>query len=264
MRRARRDARGKAVLGAALIGVAMLALAGLAVGGLWLRAPPLDADTLCRTDQPLAAHTIILVDSTDKLEPRHRRRLRAVAEQERARLAEYERLTVLRIDWRHPQEPDILFSKCLPKAPEDTNPLFENARLAKQRWDAEFQSKMDAALRNAAHGGAAQASPILAALAAAAADPDFGAEIAHRRLVLVSDLLEHDPHGFSLYVAGADYRGWLAQHAGGPPDLSSVDVRVAPLDRPDHAAAQAAARENFWAPYLDATTARSVSFDPSA
>lgn len=193
----RRGAGGRNALGILLIVVAMLVLGGLGSAALFLRAPPTDAETLCRTDAPLGAHTIVLVDSTDRLEPRHRRKLRAVLAQERARLGQYDRLTVLRLNVRRPQEPSLLFSKCLPRPPEQTNPLFENARMAQQRWDADFAEALDRALRSAGAAGPARASPIIAGVRAVAADPDFGAEIPHRRLVLVSDLLEHDPQGFS-------------------------------------------------------------------
>jgi hypothetical protein len=191
---------------------------------LW---PPTDPQTLCRTDHPLAAHTIVLVDSTDRLEPRHRRKLRAVLAQERARLSEYDRLTVMRLNARHPQEPTVLFSKCLPLPPERTNPLFQNARMTQQQWDEEFQHALDTALRSAQAGGRANASPILAALRAVATDPDYDSAIPHRRLVLVSDLLEHDPNGFSLYVSGASYASWRAQTHGTPADLGGVDAHRA-------------------------------------
>ncbi|MES1200417.1 MAG: hypothetical protein ABUS57_03100 [Pseudomonadota bacterium] len=262
MKRPRRAARGRNILGIALIGAVMAVLVGFAYAALMLKTPPVDADTLCRTDQPIAAHTFILVDSTDKLEPRHRRKLRAVAEQERARLSQYDRLTLARLNPRRPQEPTILFSKCLPRAPEDANPLFENPRLARERWDADFQSALDDALKSAQHGGAGDASPIIAGLRAVAADPNFGSEVAKRRLVLVSDMLEHDPHGFSLYVEGADYAQWRAIPGNGAPDFDNVDVRIAPLDRPDHAARQTAAIENFWRGYFDETGAKTLSFDP--
>jgi hypothetical protein len=91
----------------------------------------------------------------------------------------------------------ILFSQCLPRPPEQTNPLFENARMVQATWDEEFAQALDSALRSAGSGGPQRASPIIAALRAVAADPEFGAEIPQRRLVLVSDLLEHNPQGFS-------------------------------------------------------------------
>lgn len=121
MRRGR-GAAGRNVLGFVLIVVALAVLGGLASAAFVLRPPPTDPQTLCRTDHPLNAHTIVLVDSTDRLEPRHRRKLRAVLAQERQRLSEYDRLTVMRLNARRPQEPSVLFSRCLPLPPERTNP----------------------------------------------------------------------------------------------------------------------------------------------
>jgi hypothetical protein len=268
MRRPRHGAtargdRGLSVLGLALIGVAFLVLGGLGAAAFMLRPPPTDAETLCRTDAPIRAHTIVLVDSTDRLEPRHRRKLRAVLAQERARLSQYDRLTIMRLNVRRPQEPARLFSRCLPRPPEQTNPLFENARVNQQRWDDEFESVLSAATRSAQAGGTQRASPILASLRAIAADPDFGAEISTRRLVIVSDLLEHDPTGFSLYVSDANYAQWRAASAFGPPDLTRVDARLAPLDRPEHADRQAAALREFWPAFFGAADVHSFSIDPA-
>lgn len=261
-----RKKRGGAgnLFGALLIGVVALALGGFGAAAFLLRPPPIDPETLCRTDAPLAAHTIVLVDSTDRLEPRHRRKLRAVMAQERTRLAQYDRLTLMRLNARRPQEPSILFSRCLPRPPEQTNPLFENARHTQERWDADFADALDRALRSAASGGGAQRSPILAGLRAVAADPDFDSLIHRRRLVLVSDLLEHDPQGFSHYAEGADYAAWRAQSPADTPDFARVSVRVVPLDRPDHAARQARALETFWPAYFDAADVQTVSIDPAA
>ena len=99
--------------------------------------------------------------------------------------------------------------------------------------------------------------------AVAAADPHYDAAIPHRRPVLVSDLLEHDPEGFSLCVAGSNYSNWRAQAPNDPPDFAHVDLRIVPLDRPDHAAEQAAALERFWPAFFDAADACSASIDPA-
>lgn len=263
MNRRTRGDKGRNALGAVLIVVAMLTLGGLGAATFVLRPPPTDPETLCRTDQPLGAHTIILVDATDRLETRHRRKLRAVLAQERARLAQFDRLTIMRINVRRPQEPSILFSKCLPRPPEQTNPFFENARMVQQRWDEDFAEALDGALRSASASGPARASPIIAGLRAVAADPDYDSAIPHRRLVLVSDLLEHDPQGFSLYVSGADYAQWRAQSPTDPPDFAHIDLRIVPLDRPDHAEQQAAALERFWPSFFDAADVQTVSIDPA-
>lgn len=259
--RRRRSAAGRNALGIVLIALMLLVLGGLASAAFFLRPPPTDPTTLCRTDIALSAHTIVLVDSTDRLEPRHRRKLRAVLAQERARLSQYDRLTLMRLNARHPQEPTILFSKCLPLPPERTNPLFQNARMIQQQWDQDFEHALDTALRSAQSGGAAPASPILAGLRAIAADPDYGAEIPHRRLVLVSDLLEHDPNGFSLYAPGATYAAWRARAHSQPADLSNVELRIVPLDRPENAERQTNALANFWPAYFDAANVAAVNTD---
>lgn len=261
MRRPRRRGQGASVVGLVLIGVALLCLGGLGAAAFMLRPPPLDAETLCRTDVPVAAHTIVLVDATDRLEPRHRRKLRAVLAQERARLRQYEMLSVMRLNVRRPQEPARLFARCLPRPPEETNPIFENARLNQQRWDESFESVLDAAARRAGASSGARATPVIASIRAIAADSSF--EAPKRRLVIVSDLLEHDPQGFSLYEQDATFARWRAVAPLGPPDLAHVDVRLVPLDRPENAQRQAWAVDTFWPAFFDAADAQTVSIDAS-
>jgi len=263
MRRGRRARRGRTLIGAALIGLVGLALAAFALAGFFLRAPPTDPETLCRTDSPPAAHTLILVDSTDRLERRHRRRLDALALQERARLGHYDRLTILRIDARRPHEPTIIFSKCLPKPPELANPLFENPADALETWNADFADGLARALRSAASGGRQRSSPIIAGLRAAAGDPTFTPDIAARRLVVVSDFLEHDPRGFSHYAADTTYSRWASDDPRGAPDLAGVSVRLAPIDRPEQNARQADALADFWPQFFADSGAEPVSIDPS-
>jgi len=127
----------------------------------------------------------------------------------------------------------------------------------------EFAGALDRALRSAGSSGPARASPIVAGVRAVAADPDFGADIPTRRLVLVSDLLEHDPQGFSLYVSEADYAAWRAAAPSGPPDLARVDLRIVTLDRPDHAQRQTAAVDLFWPAFFDAADVQTVTIDPA-
>jgi hypothetical protein len=259
LRRAKSGRGARSILGLVLVGLAFAALAGLALAGFFLRAPPTDPETLCRLHEPPAAHTLILIDATDKLEPRHRRRLRALAAQERERLSEGDRFTIMRLDARRPNEPRILFSKCLPKPPERTNPLFENPRLAQEHWNEAFENALDAALRSAQAASRQRASPIIAGVRAAAADPDFSGPGA-RRLVLVSDLLEYEPQRFSLYAENATFEAWQSSDPRGAPDLDNVSVRVAELDRPDHAEAQTRAEE-FWRRFFDTSGAREIAFD---
>jgi hypothetical protein len=75
-------------------------------------------------------------------------------------------------------------------------------------------------------------------------------------------MLEHDPNGFSLYVEGANYAAWHAQTHAQPADLSGVELRIVPLDRPEEAQRQAHALTDFWPAYFDAANVATVSIDP--
>jgi hypothetical protein len=246
--------RGKDALGWLLIALAFLMLGGVGATFALLRPPAVDSETLCRRDAPVAAHTVVLVDATDKLEPRHRKRLTVAVAQERARLNPYDRLTILALRPDAPQEPRLLFSKCLPRQPSLVNPLFENPAMAQEKWDETIGKALDSAVRRAGGGSGAPVSPIAASLRAAAADPDFTAPGLARRLVLISDLLENDAHGYSVY----------RQTAPGEPTraaLDGVSVRVITFDRPADTARQEAAKAAFWAPFFAASGAKDIVWD---
>ena len=185
-------------------GAALLIIGGGAV--TLLRPPVVDGQTLCLQDAPIAAHTVILVDATDKLAPRHKKRLAAVVAQERAQLHPYDRLTILALRPDAPQEPRLLFSKCLPRQPNLVNPLFENPTMAQAERDRTIVSALESAVRRARGGTGANLSPIAASVRAAAADSDFVTQETKRRFVLVSDLLENDARGFSIYRSDAQRR----------------------------------------------------------
>lgn len=259
----RRDAR-RDLLGVALMALGALALFALAGAATVFRPPALDPETLCAEGRAPSAHTLILVDATDRLEPRHRAWLRAVAAQEQAALAPHDRLSVMLLDPRSPREPRLLFSLCHPGDGRSVNPLIANTRAAQDRWRDGFAAPLEAALAQAEGAGAANASPIAEALAAAASSPGFALGAPTRRLVLVSDLLEHHPGGFSHFRdAAGGLAAFRATREGARVrlDLAGVALRVAVLDRPDHAARQAQARADFWAPLFTEANAAAVRWD---
>lgn len=258
-RRARRRQR-QDMLGLALIVGTVLVLAGVGFATTRLRTPDHDAQTLCLTGAPAPAHTLILVDATDRLDVRHQRRLRAVAREEAARLPRWGRLTVLMLRADAENAPRDLFSACTPGDRRTVNALWENVAKIEAEKRARFDDPLDAALTGA-RGRGAEGSPIVEGLAAAAVDPEFTGD--GRRLVLVSDLLQFMPGRFSLYAPGGSWTAYQASPGAlrTPPDLDGVEVRVVTLERRDRADAQAAAQADFWAPYFDETGARTIVWD---
>jgi hypothetical protein len=260
--RSRRGDGARRWIGVALIAAAGLALGALALASATLRPADLDPETLCRRDQAPAAHTIVLVDATDRLAPRHRRRLDGVIQEERGRLATGDRLSVLLLDARDAREPRTLFSLCNPGDGRSVNPWIANTGAAQRRWEAAFAEPLADAVAQAARGRPGDASPIVEALAAAAHAPLFDPG-SRRRIVLVSDLLEHHPGGFSLFDPTASLETFAASSgaARSALDLTGVSLRVTPIDWPERAALQRNAREAFWEPLLDASGAEAVTWD---
>jgi hypothetical protein len=243
--------------------VAVLAVLGAgAFAAVRLRAPTLDPTSLCLTDAPAPESVIILADATDAMLARHKKRLRAAAENEVARLPRHARLSVLTLDAAAPREPRLLFSKCDPGRGRDINPLFANPKSADARREAEFLAPLRLALTKTGAARAASASPLIDGVWAAMTDPELNTPSGARSLILVSDLLQHEADGLSLYVPGARFETYRqsAASAALTPDLSGVAVRVIVLDRAPHEALQQAAQDNFWAPYFEEAGADSVTF----
>lgn len=258
-RKQRKDLLGSLLLA----GAAALLASGLALGYV-LRPPALDRESLCRLDEPPPAVTLVLIESSDVLQPRHKRRLRAAIEEEAFRLPKHGRLLLLGMRPDDPREPKALFSRCNPGDGRSANPLFANPARVQARFESAFLEPLKAAAnRAAASRREAKASPIVEALRAASLEPDFARPGARRRLMLVSDLLEHDPEaGFSAYADGADLALYQARFPGAtPPALADVEVRVVVLDREGLAARQAAARDQLWTPLFDASETKSLGFD---
>lgn len=263
MKRARRRRGRKDALGL-ILGAAILALLGAGMAmAVMLQPPALDPNTLCRLGGPPAGHTLILVDASDALEPRHRRRLKAVALEEAGRLKPGDRLTLLALRADAPREPRALFSLCHPGDGARANPLLANPARIQARFEETFLAPLDKAASRAAAGRRrATQSPLIEAVGAAVREPAFSAEAPGRRFVLVSDLLEHDPAGFSAYTDGADYARYRAAHGGyRPPPLDGATVRLVALDRPEFAARQAAALAALWEPLFAEAGAADVQVE---
>jgi len=257
--------RWRTALGATLLAAAAIALGLVALApGLRPAIETVDPDTLCPVRQPPAHTTMILVDATDALEPRHRRRIEAAIRSERQRLAKGDRLTLAILSDHDPREPIIAFSKCNPGDGADANPWLQNPARRDAQWRTSFGDPLEEAVARALKGRAGTASPLTDAIGALSREPEFAGAGGARRLVIASDMMEHRPGVFSLYAAGATYASFRHTQAGlrPSPDLAGVDVRIVQLDRPDREARQMDARDQFWAPYFTEAGAHGAAWDP--
>ena len=263
LRRGAARRRRKDMLGLALIAGTLLVLGAIGASAALMRPPAFDAETLCLKDAPPPAHTVVLVDATDRLDVRHQRRLKTIVQQETGKLPRWGRLTLLTLRPDDTSAPRALFDGCTPGDRDTANPLWENVQKLERIKRARFDEPLEAALTGARGGRSAEGSPIVEGLYAAAADPDFVATPARRKLVLVSDLLQFAPGRFSLYAPDQSWALYKVSPGAlrTPPDLTSVDVRVVVLERRDKGAPQTVAQRGFWTPYFDEAGAKSVAWE---
>lgn len=239
-----------------------LLTAGFGTAGIALMTREPDPSILCARGAGLRASTLIIVDPTDAFAEVQRRRVRATIEGERDRLAHGGKLTVLVLGDAAPAEPMEIVSVCNPGRPGDLNPLFETVRTAERRWADAFAEPIDAAIRRASDYPPSANSPIIATIAAGLTRPDFDARVPERRLVLISDLLEHQKGGYS-QLAGGDF--WKAYSGSelarqGPLDLRGLVVSVDYLVRPQFAAIQGERHRRFWQRLFAEAGAREIVF----
>lgn len=262
-RRGAKRRRRKDLLGVALIFGTVVVLGAAGAAAALLRTPAFDPETLCLKDRAPAAHTLVLVDATDRLDVRHQRRLQAVVLQEAAKLPRWGRLTVESLRPEAANAPRTLFSGCTPGDRTNANPLWENVASLEERKRAQFDDPLAAALTGARGGRSAEGSPIVEGLYTAVSDSAFASTPGRRKLVLVSDLLQFAPGRFSLYAPGADWTAYRASPGAlrTPPSLVDVDVRVVVLERADKGKAQDAAQSGFWTPYFADAGAKSVAWE---
>jgi hypothetical protein len=246
----------------AILGIAIFAAIALAVGGGIVLARslgqtvPLDAETLCPTDRPLAAHTVVLVDRTDPLTPAHQAALRRLITKLRDRLDRAERLSILLITGEVRSTATVAFSLCNPGTGIDLNPLVANQRRARARFEAGFGQPLEVVVRDLARAASANHSPIMETIKAVGAWSEFAAP--RRNLIVVSDLLQNVP-GYGHYGRAVDYIRFKASTYAATvrPELDGVDIEL--LYLPNPAGRQGRDHLAFWEAFFRDAGAASVT-----
>lgn len=243
--------------------VIAVSVAGFAAAGMMMTSPAPDAYALCKgSAQKAVATTTILIDATDTYSEDQRRRLQATIKDEAERLPVGGRLILLALNPDVPWEPTELAALCNPGKAEEANPFFVTRSKIEKRWQTEFGEPVARALTQAMDRPPAERSPIIISLAAVMARADFDTRAAKRRLVIVSDLLEHTRAGYSQLRGG---NLWALYQASSLPrsvqlDLRHVDVAVDYLKRGDFASVQGTAHIAFWQRLFEVAGARNAAF----
>jgi hypothetical protein len=251
-----------------LIAAILLALVTLAAAGwgvhLWVTAPaPTQRDkvTLCPATQPKDIIVIVL-DTTDGLP-------------DPARIEATTRLTDLIdaspqgalldmrvIDPAHPAG-RLVLTLCNPGDGRNLSEWTGNPDMAKRLWRERFREPLVRALEGSLQTTPAKSSPLLATFQGIALGRFTGAQVAsaHKRLVIVSDLIEHVPGEYSQYPP-ADLH--YARFKSSPvyrklhTDLQGADVTIFYIDRngPGCRPIDTGAHMIFWTSWIEDNNGR--------
>lgn len=202
---------------------------------------------LCRADTGLTAHSITLLDTSDVLSPEERQIARDAVDADAASAAPYEDVSVMAIEADHPYEPKQLFSACAPKRGIDAHGISENPALFDAIWKHRFRGPLDEAITAELSSSSQDTSPLIESIWAVSRLPDFGPSIAHRRLDIVSDMLQNT-RGYSQYHSHLTFRAFERTRFGRLriPNLRGVVVVIHYLMRPKTLALQTEAHIRFW------------------
>ncbi|MCB9960560.1 MAG: hypothetical protein H6846_00340 [Hyphomonas sp.] len=211
--------------------------------------PAVTPENSCRLDRKDPAHTILLIDQSDPFNPNDLDWVRELVNEEARALPKYGKLTVMTPNAADPYNPKVLYDACSPGSASAANPIMQNPKMIEQAWQKKFYQPLADTVEHALLDTVQPSSPLSEAIYSIADRPDFQPQQDGRRVVLVSDLMQHSD-SFSFYKVGADYDAYLeSKLAETKPNLHGVDVvaRVVPRQIYDLPLAEV---KGFWRAYF--------------
>lgn len=181
---------------------------------VWLLRPAdLDAATLCPTNRPLAGHTVVIVDRTDRWTQAMGSALTQLVENAQRDTGKYEKFSIVSLDANQSVHP--LFSVCNPGEPTFWSDLYRGRRYTTRDFEQRFVGAAENVIAEIREPSEARTSPIVEYVHRWLGSDDFNANIRHRRLILVSDMRQNSPL-YSIYSGAEDRLGDVVARQFGP------------------------------------------------
>lgn len=239
---------------------AVIALGLLGAAGWWMNRTStemaVNSETLCPLATGPVAETVILFDLTDPLAAAQTSQLLQHLESEFANAAIGTQFTMGVVS-ENPADWGATSPLCKPHSERDVSALTQNVPLVKQRYEERFLAPLERNLQRMISASGANSSPIMESLQAlTTGTPGFVTFTGPRKIILVSDLLQHSD-AMSFY-RGDDWQRFAAspafQRLGRT--LNGVDVEIFAVRRVMEKIKDPAAVEDFWLRYFDLQGAR--------
>ncbi|GAM98470.1 hypothetical protein U91I_02103 [alpha proteobacterium U9-1i] len=202
----------------------VLASVALLSFGVWYFRPPLpDPETLCPTNLPLAGHTLVIVDRTDRWNPTVAQTLTELIESAQRDTERYQKFSIVALDSSMTTRP--IFSVCNPGEPNFMTDLYRGRRFTQRDFDEKFVDAAENVVATISAPGEAQTSPIVEYAHRWLGRDDFNETIPNRRMILISDMRQNSPR-ISVYdsPSGEDLARVVEQEFGESGRTVSYDV----------------------------------------
>jgi hypothetical protein len=238
---------GAAAVAVVLIaGGAMLALKGRSA------AVPTDATTLCPTKRPPSQIMVVLLDVSSRFSEAQRLQIQNQMARLRDSVPRFGLVEVYTVDRLSRRLTEPVNHLCNPGTGAELNQMYQNPQLAKKKWDG-FAAKLRTDIDHQMAAPPHATSPIFEAIQSTGlrtfGKPEY--DRLPKRLVIVSDLMQHVPGGLSMYAGIPSFDAFKKTDyfARVRSDLKGVSVLVYYLVRPK-VVVQDPKHITFWGDYF--------------
>jgi len=241
------------------IGLCMLIIVAVFAGSQSLLSnSKIDAATLCHSQGPVNV-TSILLDLTDPLNETQQLRLKTIIENEIS-ISTKDTMIALGVVSEDPVRWGAMFAKCKPATGELANALYENPTLISEKYNQDFLVPIRSKLESSLQRDVENQSPIMEALQSLiASTPSFMQVKGQRKLVIVSDMLQHSDELSFYRGQGWNYFVQQNQDQRLARNLSGVIVEILRIPRSGENLPSRDVVEDFWVRYFDRQGSRAPS-----
>jgi hypothetical protein len=225
---------------------------------------PFDADTLCPIDEPPRAIVALLLDVSDEFTEAQQLAVFNSLAAVQQTVPQFGRIDVYAVGGSTASVIKPVFAICNPGDGATANAFYQNPAQVERRWN-DFSSRLHAEIVSLTLSSGSRTSPIMEAIRATALRTFNDAQLQSvpKRLVIVSDLLQHVPGKLSQYESTTPFTtfrktDYFSQVRA---NLSNVRVTVvylvrsgAPQKWPNH--------RLFWEEYFAAQGASLDQIEP--
>ncbi|WP_157970923.1 hypothetical protein [Pseudogemmobacter bohemicus] len=210
-----------------------------------------DENTLCPAATGPVGETVILLDLTDPLSPAQHAQLMTWLEKEIDDAPQGTQFTLGVVS----DDPTLWGATdplCKPQTAASANNLTQNARIIDERYQQKFLQPLREKLTLMVRSSGAKRSPIMESLQALVSDtPGFITSEVPRRIVMVTDLLQHSD-ALSFY-RGGDWESFRKSPAFQRIGATLVDaeIRIYQVPRPTEGVKDPDVLEDFWTRYFE-------------